>query len=208
MRGRRRNSSWPRISNHRSLTGFTLVKNRWPPMSKRQPSRTAVLADAADDVVGLEDGRRHPALGEHVGGGEAGGPGADDDDFGQAFGGRVGHEDNAFVALRCAGRVLGSPCGAPRGRCRRPSTVLWRPPRQVRPARQGFYGARAPGRGLAAASRAGHTRPRSTASATQGTTSSRISSRVVVASKPRRSRALATEGTRAATSCANGSSHS
>ena len=41
--GRRRNSSWPRISNHRSLTGLTLVKKRWPPMSKRQPSRTAVL---------------------------------------------------------------------------------------------------------------------------------------------------------------------
>src|SRR5262245_61318454 len=42
MRGRRRNSSGPRISNQRSLTGFTLVKKRWPPMSKRHPLRTAV----------------------------------------------------------------------------------------------------------------------------------------------------------------------
>src|SRR3954447_18806988 len=42
MRGRRRKAAGPRMSNHRSLTGFTLVKNRWPPMSKRQPSRTAV----------------------------------------------------------------------------------------------------------------------------------------------------------------------
>ena len=38
-------------------------------------------ADAADDGVGLEDGRRHPALGEHVRRGEPGGPGADDDDL-------------------------------------------------------------------------------------------------------------------------------
>src|SRR3954447_608437 len=42
MRGRRRKFSSPRISNHRSSTGFTFVKNRWPPMSKRQPSRSAV----------------------------------------------------------------------------------------------------------------------------------------------------------------------
>src|SRR5215211_2366628 len=41
-RGRRRKSSGPRISNHRSSTGCTLVKKRWPPMSKRQPSRSAV----------------------------------------------------------------------------------------------------------------------------------------------------------------------
>jgi hypothetical protein len=42
MRGRRRNSSEPRISCHRSSTGFTFVKKRWPPMSKRQPSRSTV----------------------------------------------------------------------------------------------------------------------------------------------------------------------
>src|SRR5205823_10617273 len=41
-RGRRRKSSGPRISNQRSSTGCTLVKKRWPPMSKRQPSRSAV----------------------------------------------------------------------------------------------------------------------------------------------------------------------
>ena len=38
----RRKSSLPRISNHRSSTGCTFVKNRCPPMSKRQPSRSAV----------------------------------------------------------------------------------------------------------------------------------------------------------------------
>ena len=41
-RGRCRKFSEPRISNHRSSTAVTLVKNRWPPMSKRQPSRTTV----------------------------------------------------------------------------------------------------------------------------------------------------------------------
>ena len=40
--GRARNSSAPRISNQRSSTGVTLVKNRWPPMSKRHPSRSTV----------------------------------------------------------------------------------------------------------------------------------------------------------------------
>ena len=71
-RGRRRKSSGPRISNQRSSTGFTLVKKRWPPMSKRQPSRIDGAADAADDRVGLEHRRRDAALGEHVGGGEPG----------------------------------------------------------------------------------------------------------------------------------------
>ena len=41
-RGRRKKSSGPRISNQRSSTGCTLVKKRWPPMSKRQPSRSTV----------------------------------------------------------------------------------------------------------------------------------------------------------------------
>ena len=48
-------------------------------MSNRQPSRSAVSADATDDGVGLEHGRRHAALAEHVRGGETGRPGADDD---------------------------------------------------------------------------------------------------------------------------------
>src|SRR5215510_4023129 len=43
IRGRRRNSS-RMISCQRSSTSFTLVKKRWPPRSKRYPSRTAVLA--------------------------------------------------------------------------------------------------------------------------------------------------------------------
>src|SRR4051812_23912588 len=42
LRGRMRKSSSGRISCQRSSTGCTLVKNRWPPMSKRQPSRWAV----------------------------------------------------------------------------------------------------------------------------------------------------------------------
>src|SRR5918996_342348 len=42
LRGRCRNSSCSRISCHRFSTGLTLVKNRWPPMSKRQPSRSTV----------------------------------------------------------------------------------------------------------------------------------------------------------------------
>src|ERR1019366_687821 len=42
MRGRRRKSSGGRISCQNSSTGLTLVKNRCPPMSKRQPSRSTV----------------------------------------------------------------------------------------------------------------------------------------------------------------------
>ena len=49
-------------------------------------------------------------------------------------------------------------------------------------------------------------RPCSIASSTQGTTMSSISSRDVVASKPRTSRALRTSGTRRWTSCSNGGS--
>src|SRR4051794_16854964 len=42
-RGRRRNSS--RITScQRSLTSLDFVKKRWPPRSKRYPSRTSVLA--------------------------------------------------------------------------------------------------------------------------------------------------------------------
>jgi len=42
MRGRSRNSSAGRISCHGASTAGTLVKKRCPPMSKRQPSRSAV----------------------------------------------------------------------------------------------------------------------------------------------------------------------
>src|ERR1700730_9277032 len=42
MRGRVRKSSGPRISCHSSETAGTFVKKRWPPMSKRQPSRSTV----------------------------------------------------------------------------------------------------------------------------------------------------------------------
>jgi hypothetical protein len=42
MRGRSRKSSSGRISCHSSSTAATFVKKRWPPMSKRQPSRSTV----------------------------------------------------------------------------------------------------------------------------------------------------------------------
>ncbi len=35
-------SSSSRISCQNASTSFTLVKKRWPPMSKRQPSRSTV----------------------------------------------------------------------------------------------------------------------------------------------------------------------
>jgi hypothetical protein len=35
-------SSSGRISCQKASTSFTLVKKRWPPMSKRQPSRSTV----------------------------------------------------------------------------------------------------------------------------------------------------------------------
>src|ERR671916_2626736 len=41
-RGRRRKSAPGRISRHSAATLATLVKNRWPPMSNRQPSRSTV----------------------------------------------------------------------------------------------------------------------------------------------------------------------
>ena len=47
-------------------------------------------ADAADDVVGLEHGRGHAPLGEHVRGGEPGGAGTDDHDVVSGFGLRFG----------------------------------------------------------------------------------------------------------------------
>ena len=61
----------------------TFVKNRWPPMSKRQPSRCDGLADAADDVGrtrGSSRRRACPAFIELVRRGEPGRPGADDHD--------------------------------------------------------------------------------------------------------------------------------
>src|SRR3954452_23845166 len=42
IRGRMRKSSSGRISCHSASTWGTLVKKRWPPMSKRHPSRSAV----------------------------------------------------------------------------------------------------------------------------------------------------------------------
>jgi hypothetical protein len=52
-------------------------------------------ADAADHVVGLEDGRPHPGLDQLVGGGQPGRPGPDDDD-----GGRGGRVLSGFWRLR------------------------------------------------------------------------------------------------------------
>ena len=78
MRGRRRKSPSGRISCQSASTSGTLVKKRWPPRSKRQPSRTHRPADAAHDVVGLEDDRVRPPLGQLVGRGEAPRPRARD----------------------------------------------------------------------------------------------------------------------------------
>src|SRR5437016_2975264 len=57
IRGRWRKSPSGKISCQSALTRPTLVKNRWPPMSNRQPSRTTVplmppTASAASSTVG------------------------------------------------------------------------------------------------------------------------------------------------------------
>ncbi len=58
MRGRIMKSSSGRISCQSASTSGTLVKKRWPPMSNRQPSRTAVrlmpptMASPSSTVVG------------------------------------------------------------------------------------------------------------------------------------------------------------
>ena len=111
-----------------SSTGFTLVKKRWPPMSKRQPSRSTVrlmppTTSSASRTVEVD-----PPLAEHVGRGEAGGAGADDDDVaglgavllvGGVRGGGRGH------------RVPGS--GSWQGRAVRPERPRWTGRRRYSP---------------------------------------------------------------------------
>ena len=81
--GTRRRS---RISCQRSSTGLTLVKKRWPPMSKRQPSRSTVRLMPPTTSSASSTVRRDPGLGQLVGGGEPGGAGADDDDVADRVG--------------------------------------------------------------------------------------------------------------------------
>src|SRR3954468_19599488 len=87
IRGRRRNSSFI-TSCQRSSTSLDLVKKRWPPRSKRKPSRTSVFAmpptwSSASNLVlhdppALSPRHEHddgtPLLRQQVSGGEPAGP--------------------------------------------------------------------------------------------------------------------------------------
>ena len=90
-------------------------------MSKRQPSRTHGAADAADDVVGLEHEGVLPPLGQQVGGGQASGARAGDDDG--CFGG-CGHEQGRLVDPRGRPGGVAGPPGAGRRRGRQGTEML------------------------------------------------------------------------------------
>ncbi len=105
-------------------------------MSKRQPSRSTDAADAADDVVALEDRAGDVAAGQLVRRGQPGRSGADDDDVARVvavIGGVASPESAAAVDVSVMGSYL---VGRDETACRAGRAGGWESDRGCRPARE------------------------------------------------------------------------